>query len=193
MMVLRLAFLCSLAAAGCGGVDVEDIQRRQSSWREAEVRDYVFVSYRGCFCDLADRDGIRHEVRDGVVVSSVGVSTGLPFEEEAQTLDDVFDRAISSAREDPDEFSIAYDQEYGFIRRFHVDPDDGTEDDGFLLEVRCFSTDLEAGCPVTTLSEAECAEVGEAREVARPDPWQTCEYPGPIGRVSGTDRVCCED
>jgi hypothetical protein len=196
MSTSRLAFLISVAAIGCGGVDVDDIRQHQQSWREADIQDYAFVTHVGCFCDLTDFDGIRHEVRNGHVVSAVGVATGLPFSEEARTIDDIFEEAISSAREDPDVFRIRYDETHDFIRALEVDSDSDAEDDGFTIEVRCFSTDVDNGCPVTTLSEAECAEAdGTPREVAEPDPWLTCEpaYPGPIGRISSSDRVCCTE
>jgi hypothetical protein len=196
VMASRITLLISLAAIGCGAVDVEDVIRHQRSWREADIQDYVFVSYVGCFCDITDIDGIRHEVRNGVAIAAVGVGTGLPFDEEARSIDDIFDEAIGSAREDPDEFRITYDETHDFIRTLEVDPNSGAEDDGFTLEVRCFSTDVDGGCPITTLSEAECvAAGGTATEVAEQDPWQTCEseYPGPIGRISSSDRVCCTD
>jgi hypothetical protein len=192
----RLAFLIFLAAIGCGGVDVDDVRRRQQSWREAEIQDYVFVAHVGCFCPLTDVDGIRHEVRDGHVVASVGVATGLPFSEEARTMDDIFDQAIGSAREDPDVFRITYDETRHFIRTLEVDPDSSAEDDGFNIEVRCFSTDVDGGCPFTTLSETQCAdEGGTPRDVVDSDPLLTCEseYPGAIGRISNSDRVCCSE
>jgi hypothetical protein len=195
-MTSRLALLISMTALGCGGVDVEDVLRHQRRWREADIQDYVFVSHVGCFCDLMDVGGIRHEVRNGVMVAAVGVATGLPFDEEAWTIDDIFAEAIGSAREDPDEFRITYDDTHDFIRTLEVDPDSNAEDDGFRIEVRCFATDVDGGCAVTTLSEAECAAAGGTpRDVAEPDPWQTCEsqYPGPTGRISESERVCCTD
>lgn len=67
-----------------------------------------------------DTGGIRHEVRNGVVVDAVGVGAGLPFDEETQTMDDFFDRAIAIAREDPDELRITYDETHHFIRSLDV-------------------------------------------------------------------------
>jgi hypothetical protein len=193
-MTSRLLALLFLSGLGCSSVDVDDIERHQQSWREAGIHDYAFVSHLVCFCTPTDRDGIRTEVRNDIAVAALGVSTGLPFPDQAQTIDDIFEQALDSARSDPYEFEIAYNSTHGFVRTLQVDDARNTADDEFSIDVTCFSKDVDDGCPVVALSEAACAAAGGTpRKVAEPDPWQTCDSTDqdPLGRISDSDLICC--
>jgi hypothetical protein len=189
--------LLALALTACSGgdIDIDDIRDHQKSWRAESITDYVTITHPGCRCALTDLHGVRTVVKNGVVVDAVGASSGFPLELAALTLDDAFDEAISRANRDPDKFEIYYDDTLHFVQAFDVDPDKNKADDESIFFVSCFSTDLDAGCPVKTVSASECAELrGEIRAIVAEDPWNTCAnqfFPGAIGRIDGEDSVCC--
>jgi hypothetical protein len=191
------AALFALPLLACANsVDVEDIRDHRRQWEAHSIDSYVIVQRKSCFCGASDLVGVRMVIRDGVVEKMEGVSSGLPFAEsaDAHTLDSIFDQAISSAKDDPDEFTISYDPTHQFISEFSTDPSSNVADDELGFRVSCFSTDLEGGCPVTTLSAAECAEAkGEPRVIVRENVWSTCplsDFRSPMGRIE-EDTVCC--
>lgn len=191
------ALLCLglLGSFACGGAaDVNDIRAHQRAWQAQNSGSYVFVYFEGCFCATPDQAGIRVLVDGDKAVNAFGVSNGLPAEGQARTIDDLFDEAIAEASLDPDTFTIHYDGQRSFIDKLQVDPDSNAEDDSSSLSVRCFATEA-TGCPVATLSEAECAEMnGVVTPVNHEHVGLTCGavWPGAVGQISTqSDHVCC--
>lgn len=193
-MTSRLLVLLCLSAASCNSVDVDDVRRHRQSWVDAGIHDYAFVAREGCFCLNRDPDGVRIEVRNDAAVSAIGVSSGVPLADQAQTINDIFDHAIRRAGRDPFQFDVTYDGSLGFIRTLRIDGDLDIADDEYAVDITCFSKDVDDGCPIVTLPEEACtAANGTPSNVAVPDPWETCGSRAavPIGQITGTDRVCC--
>jgi hypothetical protein len=187
--------LTLLAFGACGGVDVEDVRAHAAEWKQQKIDSYVFVWFEGCDCDVNDLSGYRVTVREGIAQEARGVGTGIPFEDRAMTIDELYERAIEIAETGPDEFKITYDKDHKFPKLIDVDGDSGAQDDGLTLEIRCFSQDLDDGCPVKSLTLEECEddEGGAATPVNLDDPQLTCGglLPGAIGLIEGDERVCC--
>jgi hypothetical protein len=184
-----------VALNACGGVDVQDVRAHAAQWKQQNIDSYAFVWFEGCDCGPFDPRGFRVTVRDGVAQEARGVRTGIPFKDQAVTIDALYERAIKIAEGDPDEFEITYDMVRKFPTSIRVDSDRSAQDDGLTLEVRCFSQNVDGGCPVNSLTLAECQDEkgGTATPVDQADPEITCEglLPGAIGRIEGDERVCC--
>jgi hypothetical protein len=192
----RAAFALTLVACSACGVDVEDVREHAAQWKQQDIDNYVFVLFESCdYCDVFDPSGFRVTVRDGIAQEARGVRTGIPSQARAVTIENLYERAIKIAESDPDEFKITYDIDRKFPKSIYVDTESEAQDDENTLEVRCFSQELDDGCPVKSLSLAECQEEnnGTATPVNVDDPGLTCGGlpPGAIGRIEGDERVCC--
>lgn len=195
----HLVFASLAWITACGSnIDVDAVREHQRAWQALDIADYSFVFERSCFCSPGEEAGMRVEVDDGVVVSSVGAHSGAkypPWVESDVTLDDLFQSLIDSARHGADSATIHYDPKYHFIDDLSLDPERGTEDDGYSLSVSCFSEDPD-GCAVPQLSADECAaEGGEVRAIPESFNDLVCgddEGGEPLGEVEPGTRICCK-
>jgi hypothetical protein len=199
-MTSRLLLLtCLVGVAACDEFDAEEVRRQQRAWQSLHITDYAFVYEESCFCVSDETGGMRVEVRDGKVVSTVGAHSGAIYEEGTDrdlTIDDLFERVFDIGRDGADTFEAHYDPKYHFIKDLSIDQDDDTEDDGLGLEVSCFSEDPDA-CAVPTLTPDECAaRGGEVLTIPKHFSEFVCgdERGGtPIGQVEPQVTICCTD
>src|SRR5688572_904214 len=174
------------AALGCSG-DEGEARDNLEKWRKNGPASYTYVVETICFC--ANVEPTRIVVEDGVVVSAVGLDTGLPRLGSASTMTELLEAVVGHTKQDPDDFEAHYDDELGFLKQESVNFESGSADDEFFTVVSCFtpSTD-DTACPAPTLSSCE----GEARSVDPEQPGATCGADlFPTGRIEGTDQVCC--
>jgi uncharacterized protein DUF6174 len=181
--LLGLALGAGLACSNAEGEARDNLDK----WREKGPASYTYVVETLCFCP--DVEPTRVVVRDGAVTDTLGMETGLPRPDYANTMTEVLEEGLRIAKQDPEKFDAKYDDELGYLKELSVDYSGGSADDEFFTVVSCFSTSTEdTACPAPTLSSCD----GESRNIDAEQPRATCgEGQRPTGRIEGTLRVCC--
>ena len=188
-MKSRLHWIVGAAiCSACANHDQEEALNHLRQWERECPSSYVYVVERVCFCAFVEP--VRIVVEDDSVARGIGMETGL--ERSGQTITELMDMVVELAGDDNATFEAAYDGTLGYVRELTVDGSTSTADDELTIRVTCFGPGTEDSvCPLRTVGVDECP--GEALvpndNAVAPNPCEGGRLP--LGRVEGTESVCC--
>ena len=125
-LVLFLGLLLGISQEAVAAPILADVQAELDSnrllWATQDITDYDYRFQRFCFCHPGFAAPGIVSVRDGFIVSVVGVSDGLPLDPiNYLTLDGLFDEIQSAIDFPADGIYVAYDAAIGFPSLIEID------------------------------------------------------------------------
>lgn len=142
--IFLLGIVLVLAACGGGGTSSE-FDQNVTKWNDANINHYRMQLSVSCFCPFRDINPITVEVKDGQIVSMIGVNgaeildTDPVYESLSQyaTIDALF-TWLGDALANADKVEVSYDVVYGFPTTVAVDYITEAIDDEIWIEVSNF-------------------------------------------------------
>lgn len=125
---LVLAHVCQGAAAK------DRLLEARGRWTAAQLDDYRLTVTMECFCPVLGPTAV--DVKDGVpsIASMPDEAVRADVATQPLTIDEAFDYLDRFA--DADRFDVDFHEELGYPMSANIDPDAGTADDEFTLDLR---------------------------------------------------------
>jgi len=136
MKTLRILFLILIiglagaSLAACAGVP-EQLTTAEQLWQDQNLTNYDFTLERQCFCPEEVRGPVNVQVRDGVAVSIIYVSTGQAVNggafDNADTMEKLFTilkdgyTGKGEFNRKADTITVTYDPDRGYPQTFFID------------------------------------------------------------------------
>lgn len=139
-----IAAVASLALASCTQVDNEqELQSNKLKWEAAAISSYELDMQQGCFCPDFITRPIHLVVRNSEI-SLTYTDDGSDVTEDALEslligpVPKMFEGIKFVIDNDPDDFKVIYNEEFGFPERIAADPISSAIDDEFGFWVTSF-------------------------------------------------------
>ncbi|MFN8410924.1 MAG: DUF6174 domain-containing protein [Anaerolineales bacterium] len=139
--LLLLTLILVACSAGSSEFD-----QNFSKWEKANIKDYRFSLYIGCFCAFRNQMPLTVEVKNGEVISmtysdgSIVTNTDPSFETFSSygTIDRIFSVLKAGQSGDADEVTVTYDTAHGFPSEIYFDFIKDAVDDEVSIQVSNF-------------------------------------------------------
>jgi len=143
-----LLLVTAILASSCSSPTAEELEleRNEKLWQSQNITNYDFTLERQCFCSADWRGPVNIQVRNGVVISVIYVSTGETVDPEifnnADTIEELFG-IIRDAYEEKNTFNqkaemvnVTYHPEMGYPLTIFIDVSKmiADEEQGYTVE-----------------------------------------------------------
>lgn len=137
-LVLLLVFSCSKKSPEVDVGPVE-LNKAQDLWRSKGIDSYSYTQTRFCFCLPKELGPHKLTIQNGVIVGVDGEAFDALIHQGYLTINDSFEYIINKLENDPEEFNLEFDSNYGFPTDVFFDMSLMIADEEIILTFTDFS------------------------------------------------------